>query len=192
MEHSMPRLNPRLLILAFGLTSLTGCEPVLNDGGDMPLGVHVDYFFGDLSDDLRCGSFTDAAFLIEEASDVEAALAACESDTTALAEELQEKIESSLTEEEVLVFVTVEYGGCVRGHDLPALIRDGDTLRPWLIKDNSAYGRPGAICPTDLAERLDLLSLDQHAGGDAVELAVGEWNSDLPSSPYEEHGLSPQ
>ena len=188
----MNRLHLSLLFLASSLFGVTGCEPVPNDGGDLPLGVHLDYFFGDLSDDLQCGSFTDAAFLIKEASDVDAALAACESDTTALAEELQEKIASSLVEEEVLVFVTVEYGGCIRGHDLPALIRDGDTLHPWLIKDNSAYGRPDTLCPTDLSERLDLLSLDQHAGGESVELTVGEWNSDLPSSPYEEHGLSPQ
>lgn len=188
----MIRRSLSFLLLASGLFALTGCELVPNDGGDMPVGVRLDYFFGDLSDDLQCGSFTDAAFLISEASDVEAAIAACESDATALAEELQEKIASSLAEEEVLVFVTVEYGGCVRGHDLPALIRDGDTLRPWLIKDNSAYGRPGAVCPTDLGERLDLLSFDGQAGGDTLELSVGEWNSDLPSSPYEEHGLSPQ
>ena len=188
-------MNPRTshsLLLAFSLVFLVGCDHVPNDAGDIPPGEWVDYEFRGLSDELSCGSFSDSAFLIEDEADIEHAMSQCDFGAPALAEELRASLAEAAEYGQVLVFLTVAYGGCVRGHDLPVLALDGDTLRPWLIKDTSAYGRADAACTADLGEQLDLLTIEATMGAGTVELTVGEWNSDLPSSPYEEHGLYPQ
>ena len=170
---------------------LTGCPSVPNDGGDLPEGMAMEYEFLGVSDNVFCGSFQEGALIVRNEQDINEVLNSCSDGSEELGDTLLSALEG-LHERETLVFISVARGGCVQGHDLPMVALDGETLRPWLLKDSSAYGRTDAACPADLGEALELIAVWDIEEASDVQLTVGVWNSVLPGSPYEDHQLSSQ
>jgi len=185
------RPTPLSIALLSMCLFLTGCTSIINDGGERPEGMSMEYEFLGVPGNVFCGSFQEGALIIRNEQDINEVLDSCSDGPAELADTLLSALEG-LHERETLVFISVARGGCVQGHDLPMVALDGDTLRPWLLKDNSAYGRANPACPADLGEALELLAVWDIEDASTVELTVGIWNSDLPGSPYEDHQLSPQ
>jgi hypothetical protein len=188
-------MSYRPLPLSFTLLSmclfLAGCPAIFNHGGERPEGMSMDYEFLGVPSHVFCGSFQEGALIIRNEQDINEVLNSCSDGAEELENTLLSALEG-LDESATLVFVSVARGGCVQGHDLPMVALDGDVLRPWLLKDSSAYGRENPACPADLGEALELLAVWDIEDATTIELTVGIWNSDLPGSPYEEHQLSPQ
>jgi len=173
--------------------ALPGCTPVPNDAGPLPEGERASFAIIDMSAETFCGSFGDSAYMIEGEGDIDAFLLDCAGDHE---DQLGEALSSALadkTDDEALVMVTVMLGGCFGDYDIPVVAIDGDTIRPWLIKQDGSYGQPANVqvdCPADIGEALVLLSVADAAEASEVDLTVGLWNADLPGSPYEAHGLN--
>jgi hypothetical protein len=183
-------LLPSLPLLSMCLF-LTGCPSIPNDGGALPEGMSMDYSFIGIPSEVFCGGFLDGALIVRNEQDIEEVLASCSEGAEELSTVLSNALED-LDDLQTLVFVSVALGGCVQGHDLPMVALDGDTVRPWLLKDSSAYGESEAACPADVGEAIELLAVWDIQHASSVEITVGIWNSNLPGSPYGEHQLSSQ
>ena len=179
--------------LAAAILAVPLAACVSNDGGLPPEGEPISFSIVDRDQSFFCGFFEDSAVLIEEQADIDAVVAACseEAGIAGLGSFLAQAMAGS-TESESLVLVTVALGGCIEAYDLVAVHLDGEVLRPWLLKDDSAYGVPDSACTDDIRETVELLRVGDGAVSNSSELTVGVWNSDLPGSPFEAHRLSPQ
>jgi len=186
-----PRLFFATSLLVTLVCTLCACDPLANDGGDLPPGAFADFAILDVPADLHCGFFEDGVVAIRDQEDVDEVVAACAEEADGLASFLAEEL-ASTSHDQQLIFITVGLGGCIAGHDLPIVALDDGVIRPWLLKNNTAYGKPEVACTADVGEALELLRVDEAGEATSAELTVGVWNSELPGSPYEEHGLSPQ
>ena len=170
---------------------LTGCPSVPNDGGDLPEGMAMEYEFIGVPSNAFCGAFQEGSLIIRSEQDINEVIDSCSDGAEELEATLLNALDD-LSDQQTLVFISVARGGCIQGHDLPMVALDGETLRPWLLKDSSAYGRTDPACPADLGEALELIAVWDIEEASDVQLTVGVWNSNLPGSPYEDHQLSSQ
>ncbi len=155
---------------------LAACVPVDNSGGEPPDGESATFEL--LDAEPVCGAFTDQAFLIVTEDDKDAALEACPDDPDGLEAELDARL-AELTEDQAIVFFQVALGGCLQGHSLRGVYVEDDTVRPWIIKQDTSYGVPDVACTADLGEATGLLIVDGAAEATGAELHIGIINPDL-------------
>jgi len=167
---------------------LTGCIFMPNDGGDPPEGTSVSFDAIALPETMSCWDSGEDATLIQDAEDVAWLAEICE-DQDGDPEAFFASVLEGIGEDTGLLFVSVGYGGCTSDYDIPMIARDGDTLRPWVLKDDSAYGGGPVSCPLIARMGWQLIGVEGAADASDAELTVGVWNSDLLGSPYQAHDL---
>ena len=155
---------------------LTACVPVDNSGGEPPAGDTASFELIDA--EPFCGGFGDEAWLIATEEDKAAVLEDCTAEPDALEAELDALL-AELTEDQVIVFFTVQLGGCLQGHSLRGVYSEGETIRPWIIKQDTSYGVPDTACTSDIGEATGLLVVDDASEATSAELHVGIINPDL-------------
>lgn len=154
-----------------------------NSGGPPPPGEPIDFQPVFLESPLSCQLFQDAAFLLRRGEPLDDFLDECAaaSGSAALAE-LEAEVDA-LADEAGLVVTVVQLGGCIEEHAIVSVYRDGDTLRPWVLKGDSAYGREGVGCPADIGEAIEVLRVIDRGGATTAEPHIGIYNPDLPGAP---------
>ncbi|MCP4867699.1 MAG: hypothetical protein GY898_03160 [Proteobacteria bacterium] len=159
------------------LSLLAACSDVRpdNSGGPPPEGDALEFAVLEDAPALFCGIFEDEA-------DIDAWLEACEAseegDRDAILGELE-----ALNDDESLVLVSVVLGGCLGQTNLQAVHLDGDVLRPWLLKADSAYGKDNVGCTADIGEQIYVLAVQDEQASTSAEVHVGVYNPDLPGAP---------
>jgi hypothetical protein len=185
-RNSIARFAPPVVALvAF---AMTGCAD--NSGGAPPAGEAKTFEIAIESPDLACGTYEDAASIIVTDADVDAFLAACEAiieDDATIVDDLRAEV-ADLTEDQALVVISVVLGGCLGDWQVEAVHMDGDTLRPWIYKADSAYGRNDIGCTADIGEAHTILRVDDAASATSIEMTVGVYNPDLPGAPESTQG----
>jgi len=172
------------LALALGLS---GCAFVPNDGGERPAGTALAFTDFSLPEGSSC-TLGREAVLVRDGETIDRLTEACAHETEDLAAFLQAGLDA-ISPDDALLFVGIFHGGCVEDYDIPLITLDGDIVRPWLIEDDRSHGSLPVAC-----EDIGYISWQAfvvEGAGDATraELSVGTWNSRLPGSPYEAHGL---
>jgi hypothetical protein len=166
MRISLSRLSPILLII------LAACI-VDNSGGDAPIGDTASFHVVDT--DSSCGVFDDTATLVRNADEAHAAGETCSADGDLVTDRLTDALDL-LPEGDALVFVTIALGGCLEGHSVRGMFIDGDVLRPWIVKQDTAYGVANAACTDDLGEAVRIYQVEGAADLTDAELHIGVMN----------------
>ena len=164
---------------------LTGC--VDNSGGPPPPGIDLEIEHPLIEvPSVFCETPDDEAMLLDDMTDADAWLAGCQEGTAR--DELRTQIETTITGLDAnarLIAASIVGGGCVGGWSLFGIHLDDTTLRPWILKEDTSYGRSQVACTADIWWQTDywLVRGDGVGDADAVELWVGVYNPDLPGAP---------
>jgi hypothetical protein len=173
---------PTFALVAF---ALTGCM-VDNSGGPPPAGDPIEFEVAIESPDLFCNSFADEATLLRSAADVDTFIEACGTELVGaesnIAEDLNAEI-AELAEGQAVLIVSAQLGGCLGEWRIESIHLDGDVLRPWMLKADSSFGPQQVACDSDIGQDHQVLTVDDTAGVESVELAVGFFNPELPGAP---------
>ena len=184
MDHPTPPSAGLALALAL---ILGGCM-VDNSGGPPPGGDALDFEVSLVGPSYFCAEMEDQAHLITDSEDLDAFIDSCDpgeaADSDAVGEALGEQVEA-LEEDQALLVVNTILGGCFGDWHVEAVHRDGDTLRPWVLKADSAYGQQNIDCPADIGQGNEVLVVEGASDTIEVELTVGIYNPDLPGGPVE-------
>lgn len=166
------RLSPLLALLL-----LTACNPVDNSGGEPPSGESVSFSVEEAQ--IGFCEFQDGAALLDDSDDVDAWVATCENEN--LDRQPVDDAVAALTDDQTLVLVTAQLGGCLESSEIVGVFLDGDQLNVWMLKQDTAYGRDNIACTDDLGVAYHLVTADAVAS--AASLRVGVYNPDLPNGP---------
>ena len=184
MDHRTPPSAGLALAFAF---LLGGCI-VDNSGGPPPGGDAIDFEVALVGPSYFCAQMEDQAHLIADSEGLDAFIDSCDpgeaADIDAVDQALGEQLEA-LEEGQALLVVNTILGGCFGDWRVEAVHRDGDTLRPWVLKADTAYGQQSTGCPADIGQGNEVLVVEGASDATAVELTVGVYNPDLPGSPDE-------
>ena len=182
--------NPvaRLVLPAFTAVAfaLTGCA-VDNSGGEPPAGETVEFEVAIANAGFFCEDTSDAAHLIKDEAGIDAFIEACGEEVLGDEATIEEDLiaELALLEDgQALVLVSAELGGCLGPWAVDSVYMDGEILRPWMLKGDSAYGRTDMACTADIGQDHQVLRVDGAAAATSIELTVGIYNPDLPGAPY--------
>ncbi len=183
--------NPEILMIrsfrtfaaASALALLVGCPPnVDNSGGPPPEGDTIAFAVIADAPSFFCGAFTDAAHLLTDEASVDAFLVACPEAGADARDEI-DALQAELLEDESLVLISAALGGCIGDVTVMDVYLDGDTVRPWLLKADSAYGRTDIACTADIGEQLIAVAVSDEQSSIEAEIHVGVYNPDLPNPP---------
>lgn len=184
MPHSAPVARLTASAFAFVALALAGC-PVDNSGGPPPAGDTVTFEIASEAPGHFCDSFADEAYLLRSTEDIDAYLEACNAfpdGSEDIEAALDAEVEALLDGQAVLL-VSAQLGGCLGDWHIESVHLDGETLRPWMLKDDGAYGRTDVACTADIGQGHQILIVDDVADAADVELTVGHYNADLPGAP---------
>ena len=173
--------------LPAALLLLAACVPLDNTGGPIPEGTPLSFEVLAAPDALSCGNYQDTALLLRREADVDDFLEGCAS-LDGVPEALRDDLLADLDETaegDALLVATVVLGGCLGDYSFDGVYLDGDLLRPWLVKQDSSYGRPNTTCTEDIGEAIHLIRAAQGADAMVASIEVGVWNPELPGGPDE-------
>jgi hypothetical protein len=171
--------------LPAALLLLAACAPLDNTGGPTPEGTPLSFEVIDAPDGLACGNYDDTALLLRGEADVDDFLEGCAS-LDGVPEALRDDLLAELDETDegdALLVATVVLGGCLGDYSFEGVYLNGDRLRPWLVKEDSSYGRPDVACTEDIGEAIHLIRATQGAEAMVASIEVGVWNPELPGGP---------
>ena len=172
---------PTLAAIA-SISLLAGCSPVDHSGGPPPDGDALAFAIIDDGPGLVCGTYEDRADLIADEAAVDAWIESCESAEEGDRDDLIAVL-NELNADESLVLVTVALGGCLGQTNLQSVHLDGDVVRPWLLKADSAYGRNDIACTADIGEQIYVVAVADEQASTSAEVHVGVYNPELPDAP---------
>jgi len=174
------RLSP-LLPLVF----LVACSQVDNSGGPPPSGDSVSFVDLDLPTDFFCESMADDAVMVAVEADMDALFEACFPLAVIAGEARQPWLDllAATDAEDALVFAVGSAGGCIGDAWIEDIKLDGSTLRPWMLKEDSSYGRNQVACTADWGISQHLVRVEGAAAADSIELTLGVFNPELPGAP---------
>ena len=155
---------------------LAGC--VNNSGGEPPPGDPVGGFELIL-DSLACVEAGNRGEFIETVADANAWVQPCVDgpQRNTVQERLISEV-ADLSGTAGLVAIDVPLTGCEQGLELVDLYLDGTTLRPWLLKRDTAWGREGNECGiTGSAQTYFLMQGADRV--DTIGLWIGRYNPDF-------------
>jgi len=175
-------MSKQPLALVFSLLLLgaaTGCEQLDNSGGPPPEGEALSYLV-EAEPSLFCGGL-DAAALIEDAQDADAWLAEC--DDPDWARDLIDERLAQLDDNQALVAVSAQLGGCTQDFNVHGVYRDGDHVTVWILKQDTSYGRQQVACTSDIGEGHALVTVDDAADAITIDVHVSAYNPELNGGP---------
>ncbi|MCO4769800.1 MAG: hypothetical protein KDA24_07185 [Deltaproteobacteria bacterium] len=170
----------RSTTLALCLLSLTAaCAPVDNSGGEPPAGEALQFeVVGEPS--IFCQA-QDSAKFIDSDEDIDSWMEGCTDQEDARAD--IEAAFAGLLENETLIMVSAQLGGCIQDFDVAGVYLDGAELNVWMLKEDTSYGRNNIACTDDLGEGQSMIVVEGAADAETIEMLVGIWNPELPGGP---------
>ncbi len=181
----MDYLPGGLRVALVALLLLTACTELDNTGGPIPDGTPLSFEVIDAPEGLSCGNYSDTALLVRSEADVDDFLEGCaglgeppEGMRDALLTKLDETAQG-----DALLIATVVLGGCLGDYSFDGVFLDGELLRPWLLKEDSSFGRPDVACTEDIGEAVHLLRAVEADQAMSASIEVGVWNPELPGGP---------
>ncbi len=137
-------------------------------------------------DDFFCEGFVDDVALMADEAGIDAMMDTCQ----VLLEDAEADIRADFVDAlnggeagDVLLFVEGSAGGCIGEAWIEDVHLDGDVLRPWLLKEDTAFGIPDAACTADWGVSLHLVRVSGAEDATSAELHLGVFNPDLPGAP---------
>lgn len=170
----------RTSVLALSLITAAGCSQVDNSGGEPPPGDVLQFTVTGEASAFCAGA--DTARFIDAQEDIDAWIDDCQAENEETRDQLEEAL-ASLADDESLVIVSAQLGGCIGEYTISGAFLEDETLHMWMLKEDYAYGRANASCPMDDAQEHALVVVEGADEALDLELKVGRYNPDLPGSP---------
>jgi hypothetical protein len=175
------------ILPALCLAALVGCAPVDNSGGEPPTGDPLGFEVLTPPGDLFCDALADSAALMVDEAGIDAMLEACSVSFDG-AENPQPRADLVAALDagdagDVLVYAVGSAGGCIGEAWIEDVTLDGEVLRPWMIKEDSSYGRVDVACTTDYGLSNHLVRVSGAEAATSAELHIGVFNPELPGGP---------
>jgi hypothetical protein len=157
-----------------------------NSGGEAPPGTSTPFAAVDAAG-WDCDPFLtsiNSDTLVQDDLQADAFVTAqCEGRTTAR-DWLRARVASlDVAKGQVLMITTLGFGGCQAEPRLKDVMLDGDTVRPWFLQANVAYGRANVSCTEELRVAVRIWTVDGARAATRAERTVGVYNPDLPNAP---------
>ena len=170
----------RTSVLALSLITAAGCSQVDNSGGEPPPGDALQFTVTGEPAAFCAGA--DAARFIDAQEDIDAWIDGCQAENEETRDQLEEAL-ANLADDESLVIVSAQLGGCIGEFTVSGAFLEAETLHMWMHKEDYSYGRAGSACTADIAEGHALVVVEGASEALDIDLTVGRYNPDLPGSP---------
>ena len=170
----------RTSALALSLITAAGCSQVDNSGGEPPPGDALQFAVTGEASAFCSGA--DAARFIDAQEDIDAWIDDCQAENEETRDQLEDAL-ANLADDESLVIVSAQLGGCIGEYRVSGAYLEDETLHMWMLKEDYSYGRVDAACTGDIGEGHALVVVEGAEEALNVDLTVGRYNPDLPGSP---------
>jgi hypothetical protein len=166
---------------------VTAC--VDNSGGDPPAGEPLEFALSASQPSGLCGDFSDRAWLVDGATDLDAIFADCEVDDGSLRDVVEAEVAALPACADAalgcpaLVLLSIQVGGCIGENEIAGVYLDGTSLIAWVLQADSSYGKQNVACTTDIGQHWILASTFGVPQGASIELLKGVYNPELPGAP---------
>lgn len=177
-----PLLSAGLPLVALAALPLTAC--VDNSGGEGPPGTDVSIEAPGWDSDPQACPGAEGAWLLDDDTSVDAFLSECFDEVPGKRDALLDVV-GGLDANRRFVGVRIVLGGCVHQWDFMGMKQDGAVLRPWVLKEDTSYGRANAACTDDIGwDEGFWIAQDGDVGSvTSAELWLGSFNPELPGAP---------
>lgn len=175
-----------LALPLLALLALPACSTVDNTGGPPPEGSALAFEVLDAPDGFWCQAVIDDAALITDEASIDALIDACEVDVDGVQTQARQDLLDALNggdPGDVLVYAEGSAGGCIGQAWIEDVTLDGDVLRPWMLKEDSSYGRYDVACTADFGLSTHLVRVSGAEEATSAELHLGIFNPELPGAP---------
>lgn len=178
-------MRPLALLLALALPACVVTAD--NSGGPPPEGEPVTFEILDAPQDFWCQAAVDGAILVSDEVSLDALLDGCEvplegADRDTVRQDLLDALNGGEAGD-VLVYAEGSAGGCIGQAWIEDVTLDGDTLRPWMLKEDSSYGQVDVACTADWGLSTHLVRVSGAEDATSAELHLGVFNPELPGGP---------